>query len=293
MDFSNGLVLLSEILLGAYPLLIKLVDASLIFQIGLRMFVYTALAVCGSVVSGGTIAWATLLTGETLATGLLNLLHVSSSYFAFEKLSAGNAMALFYTYPVWNLLGASLVFGETLPLEKLPWILLALAGTVALAQPTATQWSVIGVVAALVAALTETGIYLWFKSTPKEEVEKDTGPWTKMAQMFGSSGLMWLVLVAAGLALGYLGSDVFKISGGGLSAILLFNSLIGFGGYALRFYMIPKVSTIVFSALSFLGVVAAYGFGWVGMSEVPNMLQMGGAAAIIAANAFLVSPTNI
>jgi len=293
MELSNGLVVISEILLGAYPLLIKLVDASLIFQIGLRMFVYTALAVCGSLVSGGTIAWSTLLTGETLATGILNLLHVGSSYFAFEKLAAGNAMALFYTYPVWNLLGASVFFGETLPLEKLPWILLALAGTVALAQPTTTQWSVVGVVAALMAALTETGIYLWFKSTPKEEVEKEEGPWKKMAQMFGSSGILWLVLLVAGLLFGYVGGDIFKISGGGLSAILLFNALVGFGGYALRFYLIPKVSTVLFSALSFLGVVAAYGFGWIGMGEMPNMMQMGGAAAIIAANAFLVSPTNV
>jgi drug/metabolite transporter (DMT)-like permease len=155
-----------------------------------------------------------------------------------------------------------------------------------LAQPTAANWTAIGVAAALLAAATETGIYLWFKSHKDGESDQ---PWTKMAQMYGSSGALWAMGVAAAIAVGVLTTGVFKLGAGALPRILLFNGIVGFLGYALRFYMIPKVSTVVFSALSFFGVIAAYLFSWVFAGEVPSALQAAGAAAIIVANAVLVT----
>ena len=163
------LLLISEVVLSAYPLLIKLVDASVVFQTGLRMIIYTILAVAGASAVGAPLMPDVLFSTETAATGFLNLLHVLSSYFAFDTLAAGNAMALFYTYPVWNILGSALVFKEKIPIKSLPWIALAFVGAVLLSQPTKTNWSVLGVAAALVAALTETGIYLWFKSHKDDE----------------------------------------------------------------------------------------------------------------------------
>jgi drug/metabolite transporter (DMT)-like permease len=290
---ANSLVVVSELVLSAYPMLIKLVDTSVFFQTGLRMIVFTTLAVAGALATGQPLLLSTLLSAETFYTGLLNLTHVFVSYTAFEKLAAGNAMALFYTYPVWNILGAAVVLGEQINLAQAPWIALALAGTIALAQPTATQWSVVGIVAALLAALTETAIYLWFKSQPQEAKEpKDDRPWVKMIQLYGSSGILWIGLALVLSSLGYLATKTFDLSTTGLAAILLFNAVVGFGGYALRFYMIPKVSTVVFSSLSFLGVIAAYLFGWLGANELPNLVQLAGAAAIIIANTVLVSREN-
>lgn len=282
-------LLLAEVVLSAYPLLIKLVDATVFFQVGLRMVVYTVLALGGMIISRVPFDPTILMSRETIATGLLNLLHVGTSYTAFEQLAAGNAMALFYTYPVFNLLGAALVFGEQIPLSSMPWIGLALIGTILLAQPTSTNWTMIGVVSALLAALTETGIYLWFKSHKEDESDQ---PYSKMAQMYGSSGAFWLIGAVIALAVGYLKPDVFAISPRGLGSIVMFNSLVGFVGYALRFYIIPKVSTVAFSALSFVGVVSAYLLGWMFTDEVPSLMQGVGAAAIIAANAVLLRKEN-
>ena len=282
---NEVLLLLSEVILSAYPLLIKLVDASVLFQVGLRMYVYAGLGGALAILTGAPLV-TNLLSTESVLTGLLNLLHVGGSYVGFDQLAAGNAMALFYTYPVWNILGAAAVFGERIQLRSLPWIGVALAGTLALAQPSRSNWTAIGVVAALLAALTETGIYLWFRSHKDGESDQ---PWTKMTQMYGSSGLLWTVGVGAALALGLVGRSAFKISGSGLSSILLFNSLVGFVGYALRFYLIPKVSTVVFSSLSFFGVISAYLLSWLFTSEVPTLTQVGGAIAIVVANAVLVT----
>jgi drug/metabolite transporter (DMT)-like permease len=292
----EALLVLAETVLSAYPLLIKLVDATVYFQTGLRMIVYTVLAMLAAQASGSPILASTLFSAETIATGIMNLLHVGSSYTAFEQLAGGNAMALFYTYPVWNILGAAVLLKESVPLTSLPWIGLALVGAILLAQPTTTHWTAIGVIAALVAALTETGIYLWFRSHPeadqKEGVDKDQ-PWTKMIQMYGSSGIFWIVVTVVFAALGLLAKNTFNISTTGLGSIVAFNSLIGFVGYALRFYLIPKVSTVTFSALSFIGIITAYLLSWMFAGEVPSWIQAAGAAAIIVANTVLVSKETV
>jgi drug/metabolite transporter (DMT)-like permease len=290
MGINELLLMISEIVLSSYPLLIKLVDATVLFQVGLRMFIYAGLGAAMAYLTGVPLVPATLFSSETVATGALNLLHVIGSYVGFDQLAAGNAMALFYTYPVWNILGASVLFGEKVRLRSLPWIGLALAGTIALAQPSSSNWTLIGVIAALIAAVTETGIYLWFKSHKDGE---STQPYTKMTQMYGSSGVMWSIAVIIGLAVGLISSKAFKISGSGLSSILLFNSLVGFVGYALRFYLIPKVSTVIFSALSFFGVISAYLLSWLFTSETPTFIQGLGAAAIVLANVVLVSRETV
>jgi drug/metabolite transporter (DMT)-like permease len=107
--------------------------------------------------------------------------------------------------------------------------------------------------------------------------------------MYGSSGIMWMILALFGYMYGYIHKRTFDISKSGFSAILLFNSIVGFGGTSLRFYMIPKVSTYVFSGLSFLGIVSAYIFGWLGKSEVPTFLQLLGAISIIISNILIIN----
>lgn len=291
-SMESALVLLSEGILSAYPILIKQVDTSVFFQTGLRMAIYTVLGTTAGVITGSAVPIANLWTAEGIATGLLNLFHVGSSYTAFEQLPAGNAMALFYIYPVFNIIGAAAVLGESIPYTSFPWIALAFLGTVLLSQPTPTNWTLIGVICALIAAATETCIYLWFKSKSKDG-ESDTQPWTKMTQMYGSSGLWWILVAIIGSVLGLLAKNTFRLSLGGLGAIALFNTFVGFVGYALRFYLIPRISTVIFSVLSFFGVITAYSYGWLFQGEIPNYTQIAGAVAIVIANAVLVSKENV
>jgi hypothetical protein len=283
------------------------------------MAIYTVLAATAALVTGSPLLAAGLWSTESIATGFLNLIHVGSSYTAFEQLPAGNAMALFYLYPMFNILGAAAVLGESLPLSQLPWIAMAFGGALLLAQPTAKNWALVGVVCALLAAATETGIYLWFKTKSEPNVEtfetkekeegkdKDKGvdsqpsegkgvdsqPWTKMIQLYGSSGVLWALVAVVLGSLGFLAKGTFRLTAGGLGTIALFNALVGFNGYALRFFLIPRVSTVVFSVLSFFGVVSAYGLGWLFQGEVPTMTQVTGAVAIVIANGALLSKKTI
>jgi drug/metabolite transporter (DMT)-like permease len=214
-----------------------------------------------------------------LGGGLLNLTHVGASYKAFTDLTAGNAMALFYTYPIMNLVAASLALGETIEPVTWMWMGVALVGAVLIAQPSGTGWNLIGVGAALLAAATETGIYLLFRDLPKQ-----TLPWKRMLELYGGSFLLWGGLAVSGLWKGGAG----PLQTSSAVAMVLFNLFIGFVGYGLRFFTIPKISTVAFSALSFFGIISAYIFGWLFQSEVPSWSAFAGAAAIILANSQLL-----
>jgi len=296
---NEFLVVLSEVTLSLYPSLIKLVDVSVALQTGVRMAVFTILGLISAIATKTPFTWSQFLTAESPLTGLLNLVHVGSSYVAFEALAGGNAMSLFYIYPFLNLIGTNLVLGETLPLASIPWMLLAFVGAVFVAQPTASNWSLFGVAAALLAALTETIIYLWFKSGEKKvevaEVAKDAdkSPWVKMTQMYGSSFLLFVIGAVLLLGFQVIKPGLFASKTSNILSMVLFNSLIGFTGYALRFYLIPNVSTVVFSTLSFFGVISAYLFGWGLSGEVPTLVQGLGAVAIIIANTVLLRKETV
>jgi len=270
-------VFASEAILSAYPILIKQTDASIFTQVGFRTGIF-ALAAMGSAIFMGQ-SLVNLSPLILLGGGLLNLAHVGASYKAFTDLSAGNAMALFYTYPIMNLVAASLTLGETIEPLTWMWMGVALVGAVLIAQPSGSGWNLLGVGAALLAAATETGIYLLFRDLPKQ-----TLPWKRMLELYGGSFLLWGGLAVSGLWKG--GAGPLQMTS--VVAMVLFNLLIGFVGYGLRFFTIPKISTVAFSALSFFGIIAAYIFGWLFQSEVPSWSAFAGAAAIILANSQLL-----
>jgi hypothetical protein len=270
-------VFASEAILSAYPILIKQTDASIFTQVGFRTGIFALGAIGSAVFMGQSLVNLSPLI--LLGGGLLNLTHVGASYKAFTDLSAGNAMALFYTYPVMNLVAASFVLGETIAPLTWIWMAVALVGAVLIAQPSGSGWNLLGVGAALLAAATETGIYLLFSDLPKQ-----TLPWKRMLELYGGSFLLWGGLAVSGLWKGGAGS--LKMTS--VAAMVLFNLFIGFVGYGLRFFTIPKISTVAFSALSFFGIISAYIFGWLFQSEVPSWTAFAGAAAIILANSQLL-----
>jgi len=64
----------------------------------------------------------------------------------------------------------------------------------------------------------------------------------------------------------------------------IFNLVIGFAGYCLRFYSINNVSTVVFSLLSFVGVISSYAFGKYFVNEEASLKTYLGAFLIASAS---------
>jgi drug/metabolite transporter (DMT)-like permease len=181
-------------------------------------------------------------------------------------------MSLFYTYPVWNLLGAHLLFGETFSVFNILLVFVALFGVYLVSINTKDedddkkQIHLQGVVAALMAAVTESLIYLIVRV-------KSPSPSFSILQLYPGG----LLLLLAGLL--YTGESI-DLSWAHWKPLLLFNALIGFVGYFLRFYSIPRVETIVFTLLSLIGVVASYIWGFGFLKEVPTSMGVLGSLLI-------------
>ena len=226
---------------------------------------------------------------NTSGGGLLNLFHVGVSYKAFSDLPAGNAISIFYAYPIWNLIGAYFIFNERIPWYQIPWIVLAVVGMLMIARPEVNSpiaEKPLGILAAVFSGISESMIYFFFRLLGNQETT-----FRGMFELYGGS-LGWMLPVV-GLA-SLFGSTNASLPKLDLSTkswvpMILFNSLLGFLGYSMRFAAIPYVSTMIFSVLSFFGIVAAYVFGYLFEGEKPSILAAGGSLAILIANIAILS----
>jgi drug/metabolite transporter (DMT)-like permease len=275
--FESLAVLYSESVLSLYPILVKQLRSSLTSQVFQRCVAYSGLAL----LIGGLKSVNNLFSSGSnillfLALGLVNLGHVWSSYRAFQSLPSGVGLTLFYTYPILNILGAWLVFGEKIALRSLPFFAMIMLGVYLLItakgktkevvevyennindddssmkdeKETSFKWA--DILAGLGAAATETLIYLLLYS---RRTEKGVDMFTSVQRVYGSSALLMIPALLAG-KIDFIKSEVTKIG--------LWNSLLGFTGYAARFAAIPLVSPMLFSALSLFGIVMGYIWGFI------------------------------
>jgi drug/metabolite transporter (DMT)-like permease len=284
---NGATVIGSEIALSLYPILIKTVPANVNTQLVSRFLTFTVLAAILAQPSALLHTWGTS-AGILRSSGLgaITLLHVAASYYAFKELPAGVAMSLFYTYPILNLLGGILFFGESVSWFQGAMMVAAFIGVLLVSFGSADglseegeakdiHWK--GIASALLASLTEVIMYFAVRTA------KVPGPFFATLELypgalFGMLGLLFATNTTSSINL----SPTVWIP------MTLFNALIGFVGYNMRFYAIPKISTAVFSLLSFIGVVSSFVFGWLFAGETPSVLSALGATLITIASAATV-----
>ena len=287
IGLAEFIVPASEVILASYPILIKSVDTNLWTQVFVRNIVYASIA--AFILGFGKQGFSDISLMNTSGGGLLNLFHVGVSYKAFSELPAGNAMAIFYAYPIWNLIGAYFIFNERIPWYQMPWIVLALAGMLMIAQPNVgtllNAEKPLGLLAAVFSGITESMIYFFFRLLGKEETT-----FRGMFELYGGS-LAWMLPVVGLASLFATSTSLPQIdlSTKAWVPMILFNALVGFIGYSMRFAAIPYVSTMIFSVLSFFGIVAAFIFGYLFEGEKPSVLAAGGSLAILIANIAILS----
>ncbi len=270
MASATAAVFFSETVLSLYPILIKKIPTNLDTQTLARFLIYPIAALIVGGVKPLINAYSHG-TATNLLYGSVNVAHIASSYLAFQQLPAGIAMSLFYTYPLWNIIAGSVVLGEPFPWKLLPLVFVALIGTGLVAfsrtdkekeEKKEINWT--GVAAALGAALTETLLFLIVKGAKGET------PFFSVHQIY----LGGLPILLAYLAYKYFNQptinpkDVDGKTKGPIDwswstwlPLLAFNGFLVFTGYVLRFWSIPRLSTLLYSMLSMFGVLAAFTWG--------------------------------
>lgn len=279
--YESQIVIGSEAALSLYPILIKTVPTTLPTQLLSRFLTFSLLAAAAASSQDLAKSWGSVAAAaRSVGLGTLTLSHVATSYYAFQQLPAGIAMSLFYTYPFWNLLGGVLGLGESVSSFQLFLAAGAFLGVVLVSMGTKegedrpVKW--LGIAAALAAALTETGMFFAVKGAAQKN------PFFSILELYPGA----LVGLAAWLlATGSTKSLDFRPAV--WAPMLGFNTLVGFIGYALRFYAIPKMSTAGFSILSFVGVATSFLWGWLFVGEKPTGLTVAGAALISTAAALV------
>jgi drug/metabolite transporter (DMT)-like permease len=124
-----------------------------------------------------------------------------------------------------------------------------------------------GVFLALLSAITETLIYLIAK-TPANPTAFST-----ILQLYPYGAL-------ATLAYGLYKKNLSTNFSTGWLPLILFNAFIGFIGYAIRFYAIPKLTASTFSILSFVGVASAFFWQLLFTKDRPEPEAIAGSALI-------------
>ena len=287
---ASGLAVLAQSLASLYPILIKRVDTNILTQTTVRFVLLPILAL----IFGGTAAFGAVTNswgkiGLVLAAGALNLTHVFSSYTAFDELQAGIAMSIFYTYPFWNLIGARIFLGEPIKAWTLPLFAIALIGTylIASAAPESVSYKetkgerslpIRGIIAAIMAALTETGLYLTVRGSSTDN------PFSNMMLLYlGGAAL----IVAALPALKAAAGQTLDLQLKSLLPTAGFNGTIGFISALLLFFTARHLPAYMYSILAFVGVATAYLYGVAFAQEVPSGRAIGGTGLVLGAIAAL------
>ena len=269
-----------ELVLALYPILIKSIPTTLLTQTLARFGTFFALGLTLGPFKDFLAAWATPVTAfRSLTHGILNLVHVASSYISYKDLPAGPAVSLFYTYPIMILLGRVLFFNEKIPSIAYLFIAIALIGVYLVASSqqqnksddnSFTKNTLRGISSALLSAFTETLIYFLVRENPHKT------PFFAINNLYPSG-------LAALLGYSFMNPNQLDTKPTTWGPLLAFNGILGFTGYMLRFFSIPRLETIIFSMLSFIGVMAAYIWGMLFANENPTIQGILGGGLIATA----------
>lgn len=275
----------SELVLSLYPILIKTINTNIFTQILGRFIVFPTLAIIfGSTYDFKSIWGNPYEIFVAVLHGILNLGHVAASYISFTNLHVGTAISLFYLYPIFNIASAALLFGESISILSILLISIAFIGTYFIATSRKTEQlsdeqkknHKYGVIMGILAALTETMIFIFIKSN----TDAQASPYYIVNHLY-PGGLAILATI------GIFNTNLIDTNSINWAKLLGFNALLGFTGYIARFYAIPKIPTIVFALLSFFGVTFGYIWGILFTGDKPTVRALMGGGLIAAATGLL------
>ena len=127
----------------------------------------------------------------------------------------------------------------------------------------------IGIAAGIVSALTESIIYFMVKNDIVS-----ASPFIQLLKTYLLGGILSIIYLIQNLK--HIDLDYHY-----WITIILFNSIIGFLGYLLRFIMIPRLSTLLFNSLIFIGVIFSYLWGYILSNEEITYNNISGTVLIL------------
>ncbi len=282
--------LLAESLLSLYPVFVKKINLPLITQLWSRFITYF-------IISCFFVSWNFILKNIFTKYGIqlfiITMIHVYTSYRAFQILDSGISFVLFYTYPIMILLLAGKGFN--------PIMLFALLGVYLLSNNNLLTSSnnykendnknketdnkdseketfkYEGLIMILLAALTEAMIYFIVRNI------KTDNHWNHLLLSYGGGA----IILSIYLLYKYINTDSniesyeINIKNNNLYISLIINGCIGLFGYLLRFYAMSHLNPSIYAPLSYFGIIMAFVYGITLNNETINIQKIIGSLLII------------
>ncbi len=259
-------VLLGESLLGLYSISVKLSQLSLTTQTWIRILIF---CLFGALFSTNHLK-VMIYNPTTWLLGFINLIHIYSSYIGFANLDAGVAMSIFYLYPIFNIIIKSLLTQTLMSINVIGNLMVSLLGVAILSInqiPSQLTW--VGLCAMLLAALTESIMYMFFK------LDIGHNPFNNLFRQHFSG------VIIMGLGLLLFNQSHLLWSSQGLGLLIGMNLSFGIVGNLLRFWGLSQTTTEIYSSLSFTGVIVSYLVGWWMMNEPITLQHLIGTGLIL------------
>lgn len=262
------LTIISQLSLGVYSWLIKTIPTNLSTHLLARMSIFTFLAAAAAAATQQTIMPS---LEHLLTLGPLNVLHVASSYYAYSLLPTTVSIPLFYVYPFINVYLSSALLNNSINLWTLPFLFLSFIGVILIVfQDGAASFSTPGIIAIFIAAITESLIYITFKSRYSKS------NYDGLFHLY-AGGLIAILLARATNVI-----EPFDFNPAVWRSLSFYITFIGFAAFAILTYCIPLMTSEMYASLAFFGVLSAYIFGHIGSEHTPTIKTMIGSALIVA-----------
>jgi drug/metabolite transporter (DMT)-like permease len=310
-DFYIGTLtlLVSNVLLSAYPVLIKLyiLDVSVLIQLIIRITVYICLSLPFLIIGGeGFNILTSLIQPKYLAISAINLIHIYSSYKGFEYLNSGIALTTFYSYPIIQVILSKIFLGTKLTSSIIYGLLGSLVGigilnkdsypafvsnsisSISNTSSTSSTSSISntskGFLFIAIAAITEAIIGVFYKGA------SFNNPFMSLYTLYAPAFLFFMVWYIF-----YYKREVSKEQkeqkkdnwmdlitnhSGLIKKIIIFNLLIGGLGYTLRLFSLTKIPISWFSGLTFTSSLSAFLLGWLFLGEKIKLHHLVGSIVI-------------
>jgi drug/metabolite transporter (DMT)-like permease len=265
-----------ETLLSLYPMFIKTVNADMFIHTMVRVVTFAVVSYWMTTFR----SFASFLTTQNNLVSLLNLFHIYSSYVGFRKLDVGVSLSIFYLYPIINVIIKNIIKGK-MEITVLLIFIQSLVGVYLIGNQgigcnimKLDRKFLIGAFAVLMAAISESIIYMFYKQDVGE-----TNPFNMLFTLsfFGSIVMVVTYILTKGLTREtYLLPNDWSI----WMKLIAGNLLFGVMGHLMRFYGLSRISVEWFSILSFFEVIIGYLLGWWVLNEKITRWHIGGTSII-------------
>ena len=252
----------SEITLSTIPSLIKMSPLSVPDLTLLRLIAVSLVSFIGLDI--GTIY--NLDIQQWLYPTLITIVHIVSSYLGFRMLPTVWSQVLFFTYPFFILIGSYIVLQKSIKLFDVMWFIPLLSSIYLLYSDVNNvenkkkekesghkmgtfEWTV-GVVSILISAATEAAYFIYFLSNPLD------GSWNRLGVSYIGAAILYAIYY-------FITNQTQKSNDNKKPRnwvfAIVWNLVIAGFGYWGRFQSQDTVSPLLYSALSYTGLLSGYG----------------------------------